>query len=968
MSNLKLLVSTTLVAGLFFSLDCVYCDVQTKNEKLTAVRNENKNDSNKINKGNSTNNKTTSTEDFSFTELKKIDFSKCKKLNVEEIQTKFIRPIWFVKTEGNAINVHITFKNEGERSFYKTPYLLQILLRCLKDNVSGRGVGGFVKILEDNAIKLDVSSSREDVIIDISCLSEHYELAMSLLTELLTLSNLTENDIERSKNFYLQSIKYQKVLPRWVAVEKLKNIVNIPEYRSPFEEAIKRIPTYTKDDIDKCYKLLFDPHNAEITVAGNVATEKLVLEFNKVFEKIKERHNDFKCGSCDTVLTFSSISEHTNVDNENATVFLTLPNIPLSNKDKFAIRLINRIFGHCGLSSRLFTNVREHQHLVYGIWSYFSELDLQKSFGVEAQTSPKYIKATIDAIKHELKTLIENGITNEELSDMKVKLIALHVLGTPAEIVSYIVQRRRDGATIKTIDDHWNEYAKLSVSDINQILKRVFDLNKLVIVSCGRSVPQVAKAQAHETADTVKTEHTTSVDTQKSDETGNVSASINQKKSAINSKTAFPIEEAVLDNGLRVVVCNMSAKTGTVYLTVGYRVGSADDPRDMVGASHFLEHVLFKESKNIPAGKMDHYLSVFNKFTNGYTSYDVTYYPNYCNKVFLDADLKIEAERMSNAKILDKTVEDETNVILAERERSYEGKPYCRYAWEATLKDLYLYSNYSYSILGYRDQIKSCTATKLDEHYKKFYKPNNAVILFSGDITLSEAVEKCKQNFDHIKPGDSVRRNRVVDPEDINMSRKLINRDANITQRMIGFYYKVEQDSIKSVKQEVIVSMINEMLFKGDASILSEVLCKKFDLGYDMYSHIDKRLYGNAYLLFHFLLKDNEVLFDDAEKFVYKTIEEFLRQKFPMNIQQRFEKLKQRLIYKYKLMLDDPEEMNNFILTELLMYGHTVEEFKDIINIIESISFDEFMNTAKNLLNEHNKTLVVLHEPINTSK
>ncbi len=965
MLNSKSLVYATLITNLFFNLDCGNCDVNNDNLKVVDKKN------NKAN--NNTKSILIKKEDFGFTELKKIDFSKCRKINVQEIKTKFIHPIWFVKTESNSISIHITFKNEGNRSFYKTPYLLPILFYCIKDNVGSRGNWGFSKILKDNAIKLEINESCDDIMIDISCLVEHYELAVSLLIELLTMSHPTENDIERAKNYYLQNIKYQKVLPRWVAIEKLMNITNAPEYRRSFKEAVKKIPTYTKNDIEKCYKSLFDPRNAEITVVGNVTPEKLISEFNKVFGKIKCHHNNFKHKSCYKSEAPLAVHEHIEVDNENATVFLKLPNISLTNDNKFVIRLINRIFGRGTFDSKLWADIRERKHLVYGIWSYLDEFDLQNHFGIETQTSPKYIKATIDAIKSGLIELIEKGITEEELVATKTKLVASHVLGTPAEIISYVVQNRRDGMSAKNIDDCWEKYAKLTVADVNRVLKSVFDINKLVIVSAGRTVPQVAHApytaetQTHMPLNSNNEAHTKSNVTPISCEHAKTSKSTNKNKTVLSSNTSFQIEEEVLDNGLRIVVCKLPVNTGAIYFGVGYQVGSADDPRNIVGASHFLECMTFKESKNLPMGKMQYYLNMFNKDTNGYTYPDATYYPHYCNKIFLDANLKIEAERMHNAKILEETVEGEKNIILAERERDYEGLPYWRYAYEAIQKDLYLYSNYSYNDIGYRDQIKACNFENLKKHYETYYTPDNAVIIITGNITKEEAKELCQRNFGHIQRGKGIKRNRVIDPEDINISRKLVIKDANITQKMIFFYYKIKRSNIKTIKQEIVLSMIDEMLFKGETSILSQVLCKS-NLGYDVYSHITKQLYDNAYLDFGFLLKNNKVSFDDAEKLVYKTIAKFLHQETSTNIKTRFEKLKQRFIYKYKLLLNNPETMNNFIFTELCCYGHTIAEIRDIINIVESISFDDFIHTAKGVLNESNKTLVALFAPIEQSK
>ncbi len=901
-------------------------------------------------------------EDFKFEEFQHIDISKCEKPNVIEVKSNFEKPVWFVKTEGSTVCINITFRNEGYRSFYKQPSLLRMLIQSLTDNVGSYGQGGFSQALEDKAISMNVYETDDNCVVSISCLKEHYCLALSMLSELLTQSNLTESTIEQKKLERISELKQAKADTQKMANEKLSNLVSIPEYDYSLNASLRAIPTYTRNDVIKCYKTLFDPRNAEITVVGNISIELLTTELNKVFASIKNRHNDFKGGEQKTALkTEQSKYEHVELDNPNTTICFALPGVTLTDEDRFAIYTANRIWGNNGLTSRLFRDIRETQHLVYGIRTSIDINDLQVYLYGWAKTSPQYIQAVIAGIVKQLQDLHDKGITEKELSDDKVGIVSSYVLDCPAAILSYVVGRRSQGATISTINEHFEKYSKLTIEDVNKALKKVFDPSKIVVVSCGKTVEQVAKADSN-TAQ--KGEQPNISEERKATPQSGTKTDTNIAK----SETAFPIEEAVLENGLRIVVCNMPASKDAVYFGVGYLVGAADDPRDIVGASHFLEHMAFKESKNIPAGKMDHFLSTFNKYTNAFTCDDITFYTQHCNKAFLDADLRMESERMSNAKFLEDTVLDETNVILAEREMRIDADPYTKYIHELILKNFYLYSNYSYETIGYPDQIKACAYKRLEEHYKKYYIPNNAIALFVGDITLQEAVDACKRNFGHIKRGKDIERNRVIDPTDIDVSSEITYRNPQIKQKKLTIVYKIPRKKIESIKQEAIASIINDVLFSGENSIVNEKINNKLELAYNITGYIDKRAYDAIPWQIDMTLKTNDVDFEELKTKVFKTINDFLEQKNPSSIKERFEKAKTSARLQYQKMKDNPDSMNWFLVTEMLILGHSVNEISDIISVVDKITFDEFMDMAKNLLKEQRKAISIKYEPSEVEK
>ncbi|MDR3031195.1 MAG: insulinase family protein, partial [Holosporales bacterium] len=100
---------------------------------------------------------------------------------------------------------------------------------------------------------------------------------------------------------------------------------------------------------------------------------------------------------------------------------------------------------------------------------------------------------------------------------------------------------------------------------------------------------------------------------------------VNANKEVENANSQLDIQERVIENDLRVIVVNMKTN-GSVTFGVGYFVGAADDPRDVVGVSHFLEHMMFTGTKNIGETKLKEIIEQCNKNSNAFTGNDITFY------------------------------------------------------------------------------------------------------------------------------------------------------------------------------------------------------------------------------------------------------------------------------------------------------------------------------------------------------
>lgn len=241
-----------------------------------------------------------------------------------------------------------------------------------------------------------------------------------------------------------------------------------------------------------------------------------------------------------------------------------------------------------------------------------------------------------------------------------------------------------------------------------------------------------------------------------------------QKKTAPAAKAAKPssgpvkvtsvegITEYRLSNGLRVLLFPDPSKP-KITVNATYLVGSRMEGYGETGMAHLLEHMLFKGStkhKNIPQELTSHGAS-----PNGSTSYDRTnYFETFtATDENLNWALDLEADRMINSFIADKDLKSEFSVVRNEFE-SGENNP-SNVLLERVLSTAYLWHNYGKSTIGSKEDIERVPIKNLQAFYKKYYQPDNAVLLVAGKIDEQKTLALVNKYFGSIpKP------TRVIDP------------------------------------------------------------------------------------------------------------------------------------------------------------------------------------------------------------
>lgn len=218
-------------------------------------------------------------------------------------------------------------------------------------------------------------------------------------------------------------------------------------------------------------------------------------------------------------------------------------------------------------------------------------------------------------------------------------------------------------------------------------------------------------------------------------------------------KSKQNIEEYKLDNGFRVVLAP-NDKENKIFINTIYLTGSLNDPQGKSGLAHLLEHLAFKGTKNVKGEEFQRRLDQYTLMTNASTDYYSTKYTNIVRpeKTALNEVLYLESERMDKLVLQEKFVPSEIEIVKREREVRMD-QPF------AVLMDQMWKSAYGNQYLGRLPigdlpELKSIKMPELNQFYRSWYAPNNAVMVISGKFDKTDVLKTIDQYFSPIAARD----------------------------------------------------------------------------------------------------------------------------------------------------------------------------------------------------------------------
>lgn len=213
-------------------------------------------------------------------------------------------------------------------------------------------------------------------------------------------------------------------------------------------------------------------------------------------------------------------------------------------------------------------------------------------------------------------------------------------------------------------------------------------------------------------------------------------------------RSADGIVRMTLSNGLRIVAKEMHAAP-VASLFVWYQVGSRNEHVGMTGASHWVEHMLFKGTRSYSADDIDRLISANGGVHNASTSMDFTTYYATLPSDKIDLVIALEADRMVNARFDPREVERERTVLINERQM-YENSPGFRLVEEVQAAAFRVHP-YGHEVIGHLCDLQAMSRDDLYAHYRTYYRPDNAVIAVVGDFDAREMLAKIEQRYGRLK-------------------------------------------------------------------------------------------------------------------------------------------------------------------------------------------------------------------------
>src|SRR6202451_4307635 len=254
--------------------------------------------------------------------------------------------------------------------------------------------------------------------------------------------------------------------------------------------------------------------------------------------------------------------------------------------------------------------------------------------------------------------------------------------------------------------------------------------------------------------------------------------------------TSDPPASFTLANGLQVLVIP-DHRTPVVTQMIWYKVGSADETPGKSGLAHFLEHLMFKGTSKHPAGEFTQTVLRAGGNENAFTSTDYTGYFQRVPSEQVGKMMEFEADRMTGLILKDENVLPERDVVLEEFNMRVGNNPEARLA-EQIMAALYLNHPYGRPVIGWHPEIEKLDREDALAFYRRFYAPNNAILVIAGDVDAKDIRPMVEHAFGDVPAQPAIQARRVRPQEPVPVAPRTVTlSDPRVEQPGMRRYYLV---------------------------------------------------------------------------------------------------------------------------------------------------------------------------------
>ena len=408
---------------------------------------------------------------------------------------------------------------------------------------------------------------------------------------------------------------------------------------------------------------------------------------------------------------------------------------------------------------------------------------------------------------------------------------------------------------------------------------------------------------------------------------------------------ADQVTDFTLDNGLQVVVIEDHRAPVVVHM-LWYRAGSSDEPAGVSGIAHFLEHLLFKQTKTLEAGEFSRVVAENGGSDNAFTSKDFTAYFQRVAADRLDLMMQMEADRMVNLDLSEEDILTEREVIIEERNQRVENSPGALFR-EQTTAALFLNHRYGVPVIGWRHEMEKLSLSDALDFYRQYYAPNNAVLVVAGDVVPDEVRQLAEKNYGPLPANPQLGpRARPQEPPQI-AARRLTYRDERVAQPYMTRSYLAPERDPGDQSTAAALTLLAEILGGGQTSVLTQKL--QFETSTAVYAaafydglSLDDSSFGFA------VVPSAEVTLQAAEEALDQALAEFFEAGVDL---EQLERIKTQFAASDIYARDNVQGLANSYGAALTS-GLGLSDIHAWPDIIQAVTAQDIMAAAKDVLRD----------------
>ncbi len=417
------------------------------------------------------------------------------------------------------------------------------------------------------------------------------------------------------------------------------------------------------------------------------------------------------------------------------------------------------------------------------------------------------------------------------------------------------------------------------------------------------------------------------------------------------------IKTDTLPNGLEIVVIT-DKRAPVITHMVWYKAGATDDPDGKSGIAHYFEHLMFKGTNTLASGEFSEKIAMMGGSENAFTSHDYTAYFQRISSDRLGEVMKLEADRMTNLVFVEAEALSEQDVVLEERASRTDSSPLALLG-EKLRHVLHKPSPYARPIIGWRHEIEKLNVEDAKDFYKRFYAPDNAILVVAGDADMPEVKKLAARYYGAIPPANKPK-NQLIKADNLSAPETIYMQDVRTRQPVMQRIYRLPVWNRDNAKSFAALELLIEILSSGTTGRLyqSLIVNEKIAVGVGGWADTMRRAHGEAVVY----ISPSDTTHIDSN--IALLDEEIKKLKTEQVTLQELERAKTKTLAD-TLYAQDSQFAQARIYGSLMSIGLTIEDVGRWTQDIEAVSAADILKAANLYLDASQSITGLLTPPLN---